>query len=209
MAEKVYHYPLWIRIWHLFNALFCLVLIVSGVSMQYASQGKMLLSFEWAVRLHNLCGAGLTLNYLLFFVGNLVTSNGRHYFHYERPFFAALRRQIYYYTKGIFRKEPPPFPVTRQRKFNPLQKITYCIVMYIFVPLVIISGVLMLNISLLANPRALLVTDIVHIVAGFLISLFLLVHLYFSTIGARHNYHAIVTGFHEEDDNNLDAKNKE
>ena len=35
---KMYLYPKWIRIWHLLNALMFIVLIVTGLSMQYTGK---------------------------------------------------------------------------------------------------------------------------------------------------------------------------
>ncbi|MCX6259522.1 MAG: cytochrome b/b6 domain-containing protein, partial [Bacteroidia bacterium] len=34
----MYLYPAWIRLWHLFNALLIIVLIVTGISMQYTDK---------------------------------------------------------------------------------------------------------------------------------------------------------------------------
>jgi len=180
------------------NALFCLILILSGISMQFAAPGRMLIPIELAVKIHNVSGVGLSLSYLIFFIGNFFTPNIRHYKLNENPFWGNLKKQLNYYTMGIFKGEQKPFPVSKDRKFNPLQKVSYAVVMYIFVPLVIISGIIMLNPSIIEEGRVYLTVDIIHIVAGFLISFFLLIHLYFSTIGARGNYKAISTGWHEE-----------
>jgi len=200
MAEKIYHYPVWVRLWHTLNALFCLVLIVSGISMQYAAPGRMLVPLETAVKMHNFSGILLSLNYLIFFLGNFFSPNINNYKLNEKPFLGNLTKQFHYYTYGIFRGDKKPFPVSKERKFNPLQKITYSITMYIFVPMVIISGIIMLNPSLIEETKVYLTVDIIHIMAGFLISFFLLIHLYFSTIGAKGNYRAISTGWHEEEE---------
>ena len=41
----------------------------------------------------------------------------------------------------MFKGEKHPFPVTEERKFNPLQKLTYVLAMYVAFPLLIISGI--------------------------------------------------------------------
>ena len=79
MSEKIYFYPIWTRLWHGLNAIFCLLLIASGISMQYANIDYPLIQFESAVSLHNFAGIALTLSYLIFFIGNIITSNGKHY----------------------------------------------------------------------------------------------------------------------------------
>jgi thiosulfate reductase cytochrome b subunit len=42
-------------------------------------------------------------------------------------------------------------------------------------------------------------TDLAHIISGFIISIFLLVHLYFCTFGttATSNFKSMVSGYHE------------
>ena len=56
MAHKEYLYPIWVRMWHWLNALLCLLLILTGLSMQYASVDGGLIRFDTAVTIHNLCG---------------------------------------------------------------------------------------------------------------------------------------------------------
>jgi len=36
----MYLYPKWIRLWHLFNALLFILLIVTGISMQYTGRNN-------------------------------------------------------------------------------------------------------------------------------------------------------------------------
>ncbi len=52
--------------------------------------------------------------------------------------------QVKYYLFGVFKGEKPPFPENENRKFNPLQKVTYIAVMYVATPLVILSGIALL-----------------------------------------------------------------
>ena len=54
MDQKIYHYPVWIRIWHIVNALLCLALIISGINMQYSNTYNNLFSFNNAVSIHNI-----------------------------------------------------------------------------------------------------------------------------------------------------------
>ena len=61
----IYHYQGFIRLWHLLNALFFLVLILTGLSMQYSDPDTTMIPFATSVKLHNVCGIGLTANYLI------------------------------------------------------------------------------------------------------------------------------------------------
>jgi len=77
--KKLYLYPVWIRLWHVTNALMFLILIVTGISLHYAQTGNGIISFQLSVRLHNICAIILTFNYGVFVLGNMFTGNGVYY----------------------------------------------------------------------------------------------------------------------------------
>jgi thiosulfate reductase cytochrome b subunit len=79
MENKLYLYPGLIRIWHFLNALLIVILIVSGLSMQYSDPLNPFIRFDLAVSMHNVAGFILIFNYLLFIIGNTISKNGRHY----------------------------------------------------------------------------------------------------------------------------------
>ena len=201
--EKIYLYPRWVRLWHLFNAICCLLLILTGVSMQFSNPKVPLIRFDIAVSIHNIFGIILIVNYIFFFFANLLTWNGKYYKIAFRGFYERLMTQFRYYTQGIFKGGHPPFPINRETKFNPLQQFSYVLVMYIMVPVMAISGLGLLYPDLiptkLAGISGLHLTDLFHILAGFIISLFMFVHIYFCTIGktATSNFKSMLTGYHE------------
>ena len=53
MSERLYLYPIWIRLWHWTNAILCLVLIISGVSLQYSNPEYPIIRFDIAVTMSN------------------------------------------------------------------------------------------------------------------------------------------------------------
>lgn len=203
MENKLYLYPGLIRIWHVLNALMILLLIISGLSMQYSDPANPFIRFDLAVSLHNITGIILIFNYLLFFYGNTISKNGRHYRIQLKGLMERLMVQFRYYTYGVFKNEPAPFPVTKKMKFNPIQQVTYFITMYVFMPLIFLTGLPMLFsgafIRQLLGSQAFFVTDILHITVGFFLSIFLVIHVYFCTFGAKptSNFKSIVTGYHE------------
>jgi thiosulfate reductase cytochrome b subunit len=204
----MYLYPKWIRIWHVINAVMFLILIVTGVSMQYTDKenASYVVGFAKAVRWHNFAAIILILNYILFVTGNLMTKNGRYYRIGEKKFLSDLRKQLKYYSWGMFRGEKHPFPVTEEQKFNPLQKLTYILAMYVAVPLLIISGFGLLlpeiTITTFFGVSGLILTDILHISMGFLLSIFMIIHIYTCTLGAKPTslFRGIITGYHISDD---------
>ena len=125
----MYLYPKWIRAWHLINAVMFLILIITGISMQYTDKenAAYVVGFAKAVKWHNFAAIVLILNYILFVTGNLLTQNGRYYRIGEKGFLSNLGKQLKYYSWGMFNGEKHPFPVTEKRKFNPLQNLLMCL----------------------------------------------------------------------------------
>ena len=188
MAQKIYYYPIWIRIWHWLNALLCLFLIVTGLSMQYSDPDSIVIAFNYAVNIHNVCGVLLSINYLQFFIGNIIYKNSKHY-KMGDGFWKKLILQLRFYSFGVFKNENPPFPINEERKFNPLQRLTYLLIMYVAVPFIIISGWALLFPEIIIPQffgiSGVLITDVLHIITGFIISIFLIVHVYFCTMGTK------------------------
>jgi thiosulfate reductase cytochrome b subunit len=204
----MYLYPKWIRIWHVLNALLFLILIVTGLSMQYTDkeQAAYVVGFAIAVKWHNFAALLLTLNYIFFVAGNLGTKNGRYYKIDRENFLDDLLKQLKYYAFGMFRGEKHPFPVTEKRKFNPLQKVTYVLAMYAAFPLLIISGAGLLfpeiTIKNVLGASGLVLTDILHITMGFFLSVFMIIHIYTCTLGAKPTslFWGMISGYHRSEE---------
>jgi thiosulfate reductase cytochrome b subunit len=204
MSEnKIYFYPIWLRIWHGINALCILILIFTGINMQYSNPGAELMNFNLAVNLHNIAGIIVTANYFLFFFGNMLTSNKKYYRLKLKGLFNRLQLQIGYYTSGLFKHQQPPFPLSPKRKFNPMQKVSYLFVMYLCIPGLIITGLALLFpetiIERVYSISGISMTAILHASLGFLVSIFLVVHLYVASIGKNplDNFKSILNGYHD------------
>jgi thiosulfate reductase cytochrome b subunit len=201
--NKIYFYPIWLRIWHGINALGILILIVTGINMQYSKPGFELINFNLAVNLHNISGILVSINYFLFFIGNMVTTNKKYYRLKRKGLVKRLIMQANYYTSGLFHNQQPPFPLSEKRKFNPMQKVAYIMVMYLFVPGLIITGLGLLFpetiIEDVYKVSGIFLTAILHASFGFLVSIFLIVHLYVASIGKNplNNFRSIINGYHD------------
>jgi len=167
------------------------------------AEGKNLIRFDLSVALHNVAAIILTFGYAFYVTGNLVTRNGRHYTQRTGNMVPDLLKQARFYAFGIFRGESHPFPVTEEQKFNPLQKFAYVLAMYVGMPLIIISGLGLLFPETIAytvfGVSGLVLTDLLHIVMGFILTLFLVIHLYTCTLGEKPGtlFRGIVKGYHE------------
>jgi thiosulfate reductase cytochrome b subunit len=204
----MYLYPKWIRAWHIVNALMFLVLIVTGISMQYTDKqnGIYMVGFAMAVKWHNYAAFVLTANYVVFILGNGLTDNGRFYRIKKDTFLSDLMKQGKYYAFGMFKGEKHPFPVTMESKFNPLQKVTYVFAMYLGMPLLIISGFVLLfpevAVDKIFGVSGLVLNDVLHITTGFLLSIFMIIHIYTCTLGAKPTslFWGMISGYHKSDE---------
>lgn len=198
---KLYFYPVWLRIWHAINALGIILLIITGISMQSGIESTFI-NFKLAVNMHNISGIAVTANYLIFFIGNIVTQNVKFYLIKPQGFLKRPIKQAYYYAYGMFRGMKAPYPLSDKRKFNPLQKYAYVAVMYLFVPIVIITGFALLFPEIIIEKvytlSGVFITAVTHSAVGFFISVFLIIHLYVASIGKSpvENFKSIITGWH-------------
>ncbi len=201
--HKLYLYPVWLRIWHGLNALLFVMLIITGISMQYAStESTSWLRFDQAVKIHNTCGIILTINYLFFILGNILSGNYKHYRISQKELRKRIMTQFRYDTVGIFKKQRPPFHVTK----NEIQSITaihlcsrYVYLCpgdfdYRFRPAVSIDTCR----QSFWNTRSFL-NDIFHVIMGYIGSMFMIIHVYFCTIRAKFytNFKSIINSLHE------------
>jgi thiosulfate reductase cytochrome b subunit len=204
----MYLYPKWIRIWHWLNALLFIILIITGLSMHYTDKenAAYMVGFAKAVKWHNFAAIILTANYIFYILGNAFTPNGDYYRFERKNLIKDLIIQMRYYSFGMFRGEKHPFPVTEARKFNPLQKLSYVLAMYAGMPLLIISGFVLLfpdiAIKNVLGINGLVLNDILHVSTGFLLSVFMIIHIYTCTLGSKPGslFWGMISGYHKSDD---------
>jgi len=203
-TTRIYLYPKWIRLWHVINALMFLMLIATGISLHYTTGETSLIPFQISIGIHNVCAIILTINYGVFVIGNMFSGNGTYYRKWRKNLWPKLWKQFHFYAIGIFKGDPHPFPITKKQKFNPLQKVSYVFAMYLGMPLLIVSGIALMFPEKISNTifkiSGLLFYDVLHIVVGFVLSIFLVIHLYTCTLGDKPGtlFKSMVNGYHEE-----------
>jgi len=163
---------------------------------------KPILSFEEAFNFHNVAGVLLLPVLLVFFVRNLRTGDTRQYLGKPQDGLGGILRQIAYYRGGVFRGEDHPYHTTKERRFNPLQQVTYASIMYGLVPMIAVSGILLLYSDELPDriagrPGAWWFATAHYLLGAGLVA-FLLGHLYLATTGDRasYNFRAMFDGVH-------------
>ena len=203
MSKRLYLYPLWLRLWHWGNATLFLLLILTGISMHYANLESPFISFATARIIHNTAGVILAILYGLFVIANLISGNWRHYVPALRGLFGRLFKQAKFYLIGIFKREPHPYHPSEEMKFNPLQQLTYLNIMYLLMPILVVTGLLLMFPEL--APQKVLGAGgiwpmaVAHSIAGFLASLFMIGHIYLATTGEKifTDFKEMITGWHE------------
>lgn len=203
-GKEIYLYPVWLRIWHWINAFLFVLLIFSGINLQYADPKNPFISFNNAIAMHNAAGIALTINYVFFIIMNYLSGNWKFYIPKITNIISDSVKQGKYYLLGIFKNEEHPFDTNEQRKFNPLQQITYLKIMYIIVPLSIITGWALLFPDIIIKEifgmGGLSVTAVFHTILGFILSAFMAGHIYLATTGATVTsaFKSMITGWHKE-----------
>ncbi|HPS58481.1 MAG TPA: cytochrome b/b6 domain-containing protein [Spirochaetota bacterium] len=195
-------YPVYERIWHWGMAFSVIMLIVTGLEIHFAGSFT-LFGFDNTVDIHNgfalivAVNAGLSLFY------HLATGEIRQYFSIKRGFRSDAIVQVVYYVYGIFRNSRHPFEKSTEKKLNPLQQITYVILLNILFPVQIVTGIMMWIVSV--SPAFSSAVDGLTIIApvhnffAWLFIAFLAVHLYLVPTGHNvfSNLKAMITGREE------------
>ena len=204
---KTYLNPLPIRIWHWINALGLVLLILTGVQMRYVDLFN-LMTFEAAVKLHNWVGFAVIANFFLWLGYYLFSDRITNYHPVldAMSFFRNFFRQARYYSYGIFKGEPSPHRVHPYDKFNPMQRLTYQLIMLVVAPIGFITGVMLWDVKRFASWIEMMggirVVDTVHVLVFILFVFFILVHAYMGALGQTPltHYKEMLTGYEDSEE---------
>lgn len=192
--------PRWIRLWHGGQAALFLGLVITGVNMHYVNEDWVFVPFALAIKLHNGCGVLSALLWAGFVWKNRSSGNVRHYLPNDLDLSSKLSALGRYYLVDMFRRQAPPPPSVEGSKFNAVQQLVYLVVMYVLLPVSTLTGMVLLF-PLLAPQRALRwgglwPVALGHLGAGYLLSMFLVFHIYLATTGERVStlYREMLTG---------------
>lgn len=203
MSDHIYLLPLWVRVWHWANALLIITLAVTGISLHFADPQLPLVGFALAARLHDFAGLSLVAFYVFFFIANIVTGNWWQFVPKPPGVWERCVKQARWYAYGIFRGEPHPYRVSEEANFNTMQSIVYWIIMYLVMPLMLVTGLLFLYPEFAPDRfldfDGLLPIAIAHYLTGAVIIMFMITHIYLGTTGktATSMFKTMVTGWHE------------
>ncbi len=197
--EKILLHPLVERLWHWFQALCIVMLIITGIMLHWPERFPGW--FDWSVSVHNWFGWGAVIAFVVWLIYNLSTRRISHYIPKKGEIPRGMITQAKFYGYGIFKHEPHPYAPTEDNKFNPLQKIAYLKFQLFLFPILLISGILYMypeTFSGIINAiGGTVVLGVIHLILGSLFTAFLVAHLYLATTGETvgENFKAIVFGY--------------
>ncbi|MFZ3122609.1 MAG: cytochrome b/b6 domain-containing protein [Thermodesulfovibrionales bacterium] len=204
--KKIYLHPLPIRIWHWVNAGGFIILILTGAQIRFGNIIN-LFSFETAVDIHSWTGFILLANYFIWLLYYLLTFKIKIYIpplHHPIEFTKKALRQAKFYGWGIMVGDQNPHHSTPDNKFNPMQQVSYLMIMAALIPVQIITGLLLWDPKLFSPVVNLIggiqIADMIHVLLFIFFSAFIIVHFYLATLGHTTFAHikAMFSGYEEE-----------
>jgi thiosulfate reductase cytochrome b subunit len=188
-SKKIYLQPTPVRIWHWLNALGIVTLSASGAQIRYPEYVSLFGSYKSAILLHNAAGIVVALSFSIwfFYYTCVARKMTQIYVPNREDLQHGLVRQGIFYFFHYFRGKPSPHHATPDNKFNPLQKSAYLAIMFVLVPMVSLTGILLMNVSplrevvLLAGGLKILAT--LHFLLACCLGAFLFTHVYLATLG--------------------------
>ena len=210
--QRVFLHPLPVRLWHWTNVLGFLGLIATGLQIRYVGLVNVM-SFETAVSLHNIVGFVVIANFFVWLLFYLFTDKNQTYHPELNPakYFRGAFGQARYYAYGMFLGEPNPHHASLYNKFNPLQILTYQVVMFVLLPLQIVTGLMLWDIERFSAAIGVLggvrVVDTIHVLIFAAFVFYMMAHAYLGALGhtPSAHYKAMVTGYEELDEEHAPA----
>ncbi|RLB00883.1 MAG: cytochrome b [Deltaproteobacteria bacterium] len=197
-------HPLWIRLCHWVHGISIVMLILTGLQIRFPDVFVIFPNLKRAVSLHNFFGFVVLFTFFAWFAYYAAKRTlVKQYVPSKDEIILGMPFYANYYFIRYFLGDPHPFEPTPEVKFNPLQKTTYFGIMFIMVPLQVITGLLLWDIKtfrpIIEAVGGVRVVDALHIILAYVFCAFLLVHLYLATLGHTFFSHfkAMIVGYED------------
>lgn len=202
--EKIYLYSRFERFWHWFQGALIITLIVTGFEIHNTYS---LFGFKTAFTIHNYAAWLWLVLYIFIIFWMAVTGEWRQYIPTLKKIFDVMMFYGFYIFKGY----PHPVPKSKRKKHNPLQRITYLVIVSFLVPFQIITGFVYYFYNQLNASGIEVKLEIIagiHTIGGFAFLIFLIIHVYMTTTGHTWLAHikAMFTGWeHVENPGDIES----
>ncbi len=197
--SRVMIYKRFERFWHWCQALLIFTLLFTGFEIHGSYS---VLGFGDATQVHTLAAWALIVLWLFAIFWHITTGEWRQYIPTRNGLFAV----IYYYLVGTFTGAEHPYRKTTRAKHNPLQRLAYLFFKLVISPVIWVSGLLYLFYAdwpaMLAGALELEWVAMIHTAAAFAMLVFIIAHVYMTTMGHALTSHIrpMVTGYDDIDE---------
>jgi thiosulfate reductase cytochrome b subunit len=183
-TRRVQMYDIYERLWHWLQAGAILMLIFTGLVIHKPHVFSMF-NFVYVVRIHNVLGFILLINAALALFYTVASGTIRRFLPAPKGFFGRAMAQTLYYTRGIFTGQPHPLEKTKEHRLNPLQQITYLVILNVLLPAQVVTGVLIWGMQrwpvLAESLGGLPVLAPLHTFLAWAFAAFIVMHVYLTT----------------------------
>ena len=189
MSEHVLRVPLWIRLWHGVTALLFIVLTVTGLVLHFAAPSFTPINYGTATTLHDMSGILFAIVYGIHLIVGSAIGYWRHYIPAAHGLWRRVAAQVaYYYAIGMGRDGSRTAPSPGETRFNALQQLTYLMVVFGLLPLLIVTGLIYLYYPAFVPKKVLGLAGLwpialAHYALGILGTTYLIIHIYMATVG--------------------------
>ncbi len=179
--------PFPVRVWHWLHGLCVTILVLTGIQLRLPDTVTIWANFLNAVNLHNLSGTVLILDYLFWVTYHTSRRDFKRRF-YVSPggFFTDTPRVLHYYAYLIFMGEGFPKSCEGYPDFDPLERVFFLTTMLVFLPIQILTGVLLMNLQVMMpvikGLGGLRVVDALHVLVAYILISCMIVHTYFHAL---------------------------
>ena len=201
-TKSVYMYEAYERFWHWLQTIAIVVLLMTGLVIHRPDLFSAF-SFRYIVTIHNVLAALLAINALISILWHFISGEIQQYIPHPYGFIDQMIAQAKYYIQGVFKHEPHPFHKSKERKFNPLQMVTYIGLLGVLLPLQGITGMMMWLVQKIPTIQTwfggLPFLAPMHTLMAWLFASFIVGHVYLTTTGATplEAMRGMVTGYEE------------
>jgi thiosulfate reductase cytochrome b subunit len=212
--KMIYLQPTPVRIWHWLNALGIVTLCVTGAQIRFPEYVNLFGTYKSAIALHNTAGIVVAISFVLWIAYYLVFAGTlkQLYVPTKGDIQSGMLRQAIFYFFNYFLGKPNPHHTAPDNKFNPMQKAAYLVIMFVLVPLVIVTGFMLLNIEPLRNTLLMIgglkMVVGLHFILACCLCAFIFTHFYLATLGHTPFAHFVPmwTGWEEVEEEHEEQK---
>lgn len=179
--------PVTISCWHWLHGLCVVILVATAIHLRLPDIAPIFATFLNAVNFHNLAAAILIVDYVFWLSYHFWKKEFKARFLVSpSDFFRDTSAMLHYYGYLIFVGEGNPLIERDYYPFDPLERSFFLTMMLLFLPLQMLTGVLLYDVNtmmpIIRVLGGLRVVDAAHLLFAYILICCVIIHLYFHTL---------------------------